>query len=64
MSHPNLENLPLRRAKTVVQYTSARQLTGLTTIGQLLLLLLLLLKQKGHRKIFFAGQSLTPPKMH
>ena len=34
----NTENLLLRRAKTVVQCTSARQLTGPSTIGELMLL--------------------------
>ena len=34
---PNLENLPHRMAKTVVQCTSAGQLTGPRTIGELLL---------------------------
>ena len=37
-THPNLENLPLRRAKTVVQCISAGQSTGSRTFGQLLLL--------------------------
>ena len=35
---PNLEDLPFRRAKTLVQYTSAGQLTGRRIIGELLLL--------------------------
>ena len=35
---PNLENVLFRRAKMVVQLTSARQLTGPRTIGEVLLL--------------------------
>ena len=35
---PYLENLPFRRAKTVVKCTSAGQLTGPRTTGELLLL--------------------------
>ena len=55
MIHPphNLENLPLRRAKTVVECTSVGQLTGPGTAGTLLLL-------KKHRQKVFAWQPLTP----
>ena len=35
---PSLENLPFHRAKTVVQCTSAGQLTGPRIMGELLLL--------------------------
>ena len=38
VSPPNLENLPFRKAKTVVQCTSAEQLAGPRSIGELLLL--------------------------
>ena len=57
MSHPlNFENLPFSRAKTVVQCTSAEQLTGPRAIGALLLL------KKRLKQKLFAGQPLTPPK--
>ena len=58
MSHPlyNLGNFPFRRAKTVVKCTSAGQLTGSRTTGELLLL------KNGHRQRILAGQALKPQK--
>ena len=53
---PKFEKLPFHRAKTVSQCTSAGQLTGLKTIGELLSL------KKGHRQKMFARQPLTSPK--
>ena len=46
-SAPNIENLPFRKAKTVVQSASAGHLTGPRTIGELLLL-----KKKSQTKTF------------
>ena len=55
VAHPsNLDNLPFRRAKAVVQCIYAGQLTGPWTIGELLLL------RKNVRLKMFAGQPLIP----
>ena len=60
VNHPNLDNLPFRRKKTVVQRTSAGQFTGSRTIGELLLLK----KGKGHKqKNVRSAASDTPKKI-
>ena len=56
---PNLDNLPFRRAKTVVQCSSTGEITGPRTIGQLLLVK----NKKFTGKKFSAGQPLAPPKI-
>ena len=55
---PNLENLPFRRAKTVVQCSSAGQPTGPKTIVELLFL-----KKTSQTKNVRKATSLTPPKI-
>ena len=58
---PTSKNFPFRRAKVVVKCTSARQLTGQRTIGELLLLQKRRQKQKYSQETSDTAQKFSEP---